>query len=132
MATSEERLKILRMIQEGKLSPEEGIQLMEALDAGEKPTGKKIPPESPIPPAVRAARFLRVRVTDTDSGKVRVNVRMPISVVNAGLKMGARFAPEVEGLNVDQLMEFVQSGETGKIVDVFDDEDGEHVEVFIE
>ncbi len=132
MATSEERLKILRMIQEGKLSPEEGIQLMEALDAGEKPSGKKAPPEPPVPPSVRAARFLRVRVTDTDSGKVRVNVRLPISVVNAGLKMGARFSPEVEGLNIEQLMEFVHSGETGKIVDVFDDEDGEHVEVFIE
>ncbi len=132
MATSEERLKILRMIQEGKLSPEEGIQLMEALDVNDKPTGKKTPPEPPAPPAARTARFLRVRVTDTDSGKVRVNVRLPISVVNAGLKMGARFSPEVEGLNVEQLMEFVQSGETGKIVDVFDDEDGEHVEVFIE
>ncbi len=133
MATSEERLKILRMIQEGKLTPEEGIQLMEALDTGSKLAGKKpSPPEAPIPSSLRAARFLRVRVTDTDSGKVRVNVRLPISVVNAGLKMGARFAPEVEGLNVDQLMEAVQSGETGKIVDVFDDEDGEHVEVFIE
>ncbi len=133
MATSEERLKILRMIQEGKLSPEEGIQLMEALDAGEKTSGKKASPEPPVPPVARtAARFLRVRVTDTDSGKVRVNVRLPISVVNAGLKMGARFAPEVEGLNVDQLMEYVHSGETGKVVDVFDDEDGEHVEVFIE
>ncbi len=132
MATSDERLRILRMIQEGKITPEEGIQLMEALDAGNKNLGKRTPPEPPAPPAARSARYLRVRVTDTDSGKVRVNVRLPISVVTAGLKMGARFSPEVEGLDVGQLMEFVQSGETGKIVDVYDDEDGEHVEVFIE
>jgi hypothetical protein len=29
-------------------------------------------------------------------------------------------------------MEFLNSGETGKIIDVVDEEDGEHVEVFIE
>ncbi len=124
MATSEERLKILKMIQEGKISAEEGIQLLEMLDA----------PTPPAPPATagKAPRWLRVRVTDTDSGKTRVNVRLPINVVSAGLKMGARFSPEVEGLDVEQLMGYIQSGETGKIVDVYDDEDGEHVEVFIE
>jgi len=129
MATSEERLKILKMIQEGKISAEEGIQLLETLDA-------PAPPAAPSPtPAVtvsKAPRWLRVRVTDTDSGKTRVNVRLPINVVSAGLKMGARFSPEVEGLDVEQLMGYIQSGETGKIVDVYDDEDGEHVEVFIE
>jgi hypothetical protein len=131
MVTSEERLKILKMIQEGKISPEEGIQLMDALeDSGNQ--GKDKGSTAPASPAGKGARWLRVRVTDTDTGKVRVNVRLPVSVINAGLKMGARFSPEVEGLDMEQLMGFVQSGETGKIVDVIDDNDGEHVEVFIE
>jgi hypothetical protein len=61
-----------------------------------------------------------------------VNVRLPVSLVNAGMKMGARFSPQVDGLDRNQLMEFLQSGATGKVVDVVDDDDGEHVEVFIE
>ncbi|HSV86346.1 MAG TPA: hypothetical protein VLH85_07215 [Levilinea sp.] len=130
MATSEERLKILRMIQEGKITAEEGILLMAALDKGK-------PPASGIPPIVaqpvsRNPRYLHVRVTDTDTGKVRVNIRLPISVINAGIKMGARFSPEIEGLDIDQLMDYIHSGETGEILDVFDEKDGEHVEVFIE
>jgi len=46
--------------------------------------------------------------------------------------MGAHFAPQIEGRYSDQITNAIQSGITGQILDVFDDEDGEHVEVFIE
>ena len=36
MATSEERLKILKMIQEGKITAEEGMQLFKALEESAK------------------------------------------------------------------------------------------------
>jgi hypothetical protein len=75
---------------------------------------------------------MRVKVTDVHTGKTRVNVRLPVSLVHAGMKMGARFSPEVQGLDAAQLMQSINSGETGQIFDVYDDEDGEHVEVFIE
>jgi len=48
------------------------------------------------------------------------------------MKMGARFSPQVEGLDMGMLMQYIDSGETGKIVDVLDENDGEHVQVFIE
>jgi hypothetical protein len=133
MATSEERLRVLRMIQDGKITPEEGIHLMEALEHNSRrPPARPAGPEAPQPPSQQGTRWLRVRVTDTDTGKVRVNVRLPVGVITAGIKMGAKFSPEVEGMNLDQIMEYVRAGETGKVVDVFDDADGEHVEVFIE
>jgi hypothetical protein len=136
MAPSPERLKILKMVQEGKITAEEAIQLIEALDesaaARQAAGGPEMEPLSSASASKSAARWLRVRVTDTNTGRVRVNVRLPINVVSAGLKMGAKFSPEVQGLDVEQLMAFVRSGETGQIVDVYDDEDGEHVEVFVE
>ncbi len=134
MATVEERTKILKMIQEGKISAEEGIQLLEALEEGVRRSviDKKAPfPQSPVI-GTRDRRWFRVLVTDTNSGKTRVNVRLPIGLVNAGIKMGARFAPQVEGLDAEMLMAHLNSGETGKIVDVYNDENGERVEVFIE
>jgi len=73
-----------------------------------------------------------VRVTDLDTGKNKVNVNIPMGLVNVGMKMGARFAPNVEGLNFEEIMEAIRSGAQGKIVDVVDDEDGERVEIFIE
>ena len=71
-------------------------------------------------------------MSDINSGKVRANIRLPLGMVNAGLRMGMKFSPEVEGLNAERLAEALANGKTGKIVDVYDDEDGEHVEVFIE
>jgi hypothetical protein len=73
-----------------------------------------------------------VRVTDTGSGKTRVNVRLPVNVLSAGMKMGARFSPEVEGLDMDQLMSLINAGATGQVLDVVDEKDGERVEVFLE
>jgi hypothetical protein len=46
--------------------------------------------------------------------------------------MGMRFSPEMEGMDIQQLADLIQSGEAGQIVDVFDEDDGEHVEVFVE
>ncbi len=132
--TSEERLKVLKMVQEGKLNAEDAVELLAALDDGEAAKAASSMPGSGVTVfGKRENRWFRVRITDTDSGKTRVNVRMPISMVSAGLKMGMRFAPvQVEGLDTNELMTFINSGEIGQIVDLFDDEDGEHVEVFIE
>jgi len=136
MATMEERLKILTMVQEGKITPEDAAQLREAINsaaAAPRRAGAAQPTEN-LEPGVsgRKPRWLRVRVTDTDTGRPRVNVRLPISMVSVGLKMGSKFAPQVEGLDAGELMQIIESGELGQIVDVYDEEDGEHVEVFVE
>jgi hypothetical protein len=132
MATSEERLKVLHMIQEGKINAEEGMKLLEALSQQKKPSA----PQPSTPPRTafsgRVARWFRVRITDTETGRVRVNIRLPITVVTAGFKLGARFSPEVEGLDMNALMDSIRAGEMGQIVDVYDENDGEHVEVFLE
>ena len=133
MATSEERIKILKMVQDGKITAEQAADLLKALEGRTAQAGGA--PGQAVPPAQAGTprgRWFRVRITDTDTGKTRVNVRMPLSVVTAGMKMGMRFSPEVEGMDIQQLAELIQSGETGQIVDVFDEEDGEHVEVFVE
>jgi hypothetical protein len=38
----------------------------------------------------------------------------------------------VEGVDMSNVMDAVRAGVTGKIIDVTDDEDGEHVEIFVE
>lgn len=123
MASVEERMKILKMIEEGKLSAQEGAKLLSALASVDRPLGSL---------AASGAKWLRVKVTDVASGRSKATVQIPISLMDAGMKIGAHFAPEVEGVNMDQLMAALRSGMTGKIIDVTDDEDGEHVEIFVE
>jgi hypothetical protein len=124
MATAEERLKILKMIDEGKISAEEGAKLLAALSESRKPKNK---------PAIRGAagnaRWLRVRVTDNFTGKTKATVNLPLRLVGAGLNIASQYAPDVA---FDELIEAINSGIEGKIIDVMDEEDGEHVEIYIE
>lgn len=48
------------------------------------------------------------------------------------MKIGAHFAPEIEGVEMDSVVDALKFGMSGKIIDVIDEEDGEHVEIFIE
>lgn len=128
MATTEERMKILKMVQDGKISAQDASQLISALE--ERKPRSPVPPPQPV--VANNARWFRVKVTDSTSGKTRVNVRLPIGLIDAGMKMGARLSPEVQGLDADQLRQLISSGEMGKVIDVFDHEDGDHVEVYIE
>lgn len=120
MTTSEERLKILKMIEEGKISAEEGTRLLAALGEGvrSRPSHKNLDP-----------RNIRVRVTDTVTGKSKASVRLPINLVDAGLKIAASFVPD---MGLEDLKEAFESGMTGKVVDIFDEEDCEHIEIYIE
>lgn len=124
MTTAEERLQILKMIEEGKISPEEGAKLLSALGT-KKST-------SSAPSGRGPARWFRVRVTDVETGKAKVNVNIPMGLVNVGIKMGARFIPDSADIDFQELSEQIQSGAYGKIIDVLDEEDGEHIEIFIE
>ena len=131
MATSEERVKVLKMVQEGKITAEMAAELLRSLDASSKRASEEEMNRNTFD-TKGGAKFFRVRVTDTDSGRTRVNVRLPLGMVNAGIRMGMRFSPEVEGIDTERLAEAISSGETGQIMDIYDDEDGEHVEVYIE
>jgi hypothetical protein len=133
MIRNEERLKVLKMVADGKITADEAATLLETLDDSPTSGSKAGPASGPGSiPQGGTGKYFRVRVTDSVSGRVRVNVRLPVGVINAGLKMGMKFAPNIEGVDYAEIAAAIQSGELGKIVDVEDDKDGEHVEVFIE
>lgn len=116
MGTTEERMKILKMFQEGIISAEDASHLISALE--ERKPRSFVPP---LPPVVsKNAHWFWVKGMDTTSGKTRINVRLSIGLIDAGMKMGARLSPEVQGLNADQLRQLLSSGEMGKVIHVFD------------
>ncbi|MBU0495571.1 MAG: hypothetical protein KKA73_19630 [Chloroflexi bacterium] len=125
MSLKEERLQILKMIEDGQISAAEGARLLAALEEPEKKRTAGV--ASPT-----GARWLRVRVTDMSSQRVKVNVNIPLSLASVAMKLGARFAPEMEDLDMTELAEAIQSGAAGRIVEVEDTEDNERVEIFIE
>ena len=127
MTTAEERKKILDMINEGKITADEGAKLLKALT---KPTEKL----RTVKKRGGKPRSLRVLVTDMASGKAKVRVNLPLKLMSAGLGIAAQFAPDemADTQMLETIKEALSEDMLGKIVDVIDEEDQEHVEIFIE
>jgi chromosome segregation ATPase len=117
----DERRKILEMVQQGTIGADDAAQLLDALRDQEENARRPR----------RRPRWVRIRVTDTNADKVRVNLTLPVGLVRAGLRAGGSIAG-VEGLDTAGLEEMLDRGEIGHILDVHDGNDGERVEIFVE
>jgi hypothetical protein len=124
---SEERTRILEMVSENKIDAQEAARLLSALNNASPDTESQVETTQ-----AGKAKWFRVRVTDLETGRTKVNVNLPLSLVKVGLRVGARVSPEVEDLDWDELMVAIQEGAAGKLVEVEDMEDGEKVEVYVE
>ena len=129
MATTEERLRVLSMVEKGQLSAEEGARLLEAL--GTKAPERQRPGPTPVS-TVSGPRRLRVRVTDLGTGQSKIDINMPWSLVSVGMSMGARFTPPDLNIDLEEVMDTLGAGGEGKVMDVIDEEDNERVEIFVE
>ncbi len=129
----DEKMRILRMVEEGKISAGEGISLLEAWERGRKPARSPNRPAAGSGSASGGQRWLRVRVTDLYTGRSKATVNIPFGLMDWGLRIGAQFAPEVGSYDLQELSRILsEEGVDGKIVDVVDEEDGEHVEIYVE
>jgi len=126
----EEIKKVLEMLKEGKINYDEAAELLEAL----RETKEE---EETTPLSTKKKRFLKIRVTKGE--KPQVNVTIPFSLVNWGLNLASKLGKNtvnIEGkeipIDMEELNKAMNDPEfTGKIVDVVDEEKGEHVEIEI-
>lgn len=126
---NEEIKKILKMIEEGHITADEGQRLIEALGIDGTETN-----ELTWGSTNKKAKFFKVRVVE--EGKNIVNISLPIGLLEVGLRLGTKMGKkhgEIEGLesiDFDEIIEAVKGGAQGKLVDI---EDGDtKVEVFVE
>jgi hypothetical protein len=123
MVSAEERMRILKMISEKQITADEGARLLEALRASGGEAGRV---------DGGRARWLRVKVTDRGGDRVKLNVTIPIGLVDIALKMGARFAPELSGMDSNLIQSAIHDGIQGRVLSVDDQDDNERVEIFVE
>ena len=121
----EERLEILRLLESGTITTDEAATLLDALDCGSLP--------SPNSEATRLhsaeARLVRIRVTDSTTGRAVVNLAFPLGLIKSGLDIAGQFVPEYLP-KVDAIRESVTAGFRGPLVDV--DDGGQRVEIIAE
>ncbi|NLE46063.1 MAG: DUF2089 domain-containing protein [Chloroflexi bacterium] len=125
MAISEERMRVLQMIETGQITAEEGARLLEALRDQDS-----VPPGARSQGYQQSPRRFHVRITDIATGQSKVDINLPWSLVSVGMNMGAKFAPG--NIDLEQIIGSVDPSAPGKVMDVIDEEEGEHVEIFVE
>ena len=124
-----ERSEILDKLASGAITADDATLLLRL----PKPAPTGAPPSIRIPASPdRANRRLRVRVSSLDTGRDRVNLNLPMALVEAALKIGARYESQIAGLDVSDIFAQIESGTDGRLVDVENWEEGERVEIFIE
>lgn len=145
----EERRMILEMLKEGAVTIEEAERLLEAIPAEEE-TART---EALMAGSSGGNTPKRIYVHVTEDGRTKVNVKVPFSLVRAGLKLGksfgalgARHAKDqseadalemLKEIDIDELLDSLNDGEITlpyTIVDVDNVEDGrlQHVTVLLE
>ncbi len=121
--SSEERLRILEMVAEGKLTTDEADELLGAMEPAPQPPARAAftPPALPVRPAP-PQRYLTVRVTDGDQPKV--NVRIPMSLASGAARWLGNLTEQVQSsfdLNVKDLVESLgEAPSDGTVIDLHD------------
>ncbi len=135
---TEERLEILRLVENQTISADEATRLLEALDrsdtAHSQPSWNRPPPPPDLNATVRLpgkprSRNVRIRITDTSSNEARLNLVLPLGLLDSGLKMAKRIAPD-RLLEAKDIRDSVDEGFIGTILDIVDED--ERVEILIE
>jgi len=110
-----ERGQILKMLEEGKITAEEAMKLLDTVES------------QPAPPP-RKNKFIRIRISGDDGEKVNVN--LPIGLAKLAVRMASNFEPSVKEIDLDKIIEDVESGAEGRLLEL---QDGENkVEVYVE
>lgn len=122
-------MRVLQMLQDQKISVEEGLELLKAL---ETPIA-----EHELNVVQHKPKWFRIRVTESGKIEPKIMVNIPMGLVDWVLNAGRKFASlggvDLDGMGVDldQLKAALAQGSQGKIIDAIDDQRGERVEIYI-
>ncbi|HAH95456.1 MAG TPA: hypothetical protein DHD79_04880 [Firmicutes bacterium] len=150
---NEERLKILEMVSQGKISSEEGVRLLEALEsdrdaeagraAGNAPDSYNADSRKNRPAGGSGGqgRMLRIRIEEEDGSRVNVNV--PLGLLRSLGKLTSLIPRDVKdklddqeidlaNLDIEGILDAMSEGTSdGHLVDI-DEADGDKVSIYIE
>ncbi|MDW7660224.1 MAG: hypothetical protein SCL54_02235 [Bacillota bacterium] len=119
----EEQMKILKMIEEGVITAADGMKLLEAI-SDEPEVNESAKNES--------VEWVRIKVSDPKRVNKDVNIKLPMSLIKIGMKIGEKFSVNF-GTNLDpgdfqKILEAIKEGGAGEVINIETD-DGQIVEI---
>ena len=121
----EERNRILHMIETGQVSASEAAQLLDALMTRQEQAERAVRPRN---------QTLRIWASDTSGRRsnMKMTATLPVPLVSQGLRMVSRFAPQLNENTLQHIIDAIERGATGRVLDVQDLEEGKRLEIFVE
>ncbi|HBB66412.1 MAG TPA: hypothetical protein DCZ93_03745 [Elusimicrobia bacterium] len=121
---NEEKMRILKLLEEKKITSAEAMELLEAMGKASSSGGGE-----------RKGRVLRIRVYESGAAEPKVNVNIPLAWAKfmapfIESKIKAKLADKGYDVDLGKIQEAIDSQEPMKIVDVQDG--GDKVEIFVE
>ncbi len=124
MTTStDERNRILNMIESGQITAAQAAQLLDTLLPDYEQSGGQM-----------ENRTVRVWMTDmsTNRRKMNMTATMPVYLVSMSLRLLARLVSHLNDSTIQNVIRALEKGTTGRLLDVQDMEEGKRLEVFVE
>ena len=121
---NDEIMKVLKMLEEGKIDAQKAGELIEVLHAS----------KNNVPAVVNSDKMLKIRVNSQNGDNVNINI--PVKFIRT-LGGAIKRIPKVEGvegiedIDIQAILQAVSDGLDGKIVDV-KSEKGDNVEIVVE
>ncbi len=135
---NQERLRVLELLEQGKITAAEAAELLRALgdeEDGRDRRDRRDERDRADNGRHGRPRWFRVRVTDTTTGRMWANVSIPYGMVNSGLRFAPGNFPFGRAglpLQMDDLLSALRSGRRGTIYDVKDSAKGQRIEIIVE
>jgi hypothetical protein len=130
----QEKHRILKLIEEKKLTAAEAARLFDALDAAGT-SAESARPSSGRPANGRGGRILHLKVSDLTTGKLKVNLSIPVGiahVIKSLIPPQEMERMEKSGLKFNAIMEAIGGDTVGPLFNIEDEEHHAHVEISIE
>jgi hypothetical protein len=149
---ADSKKKILEMLEKKKINADEAYRLLSAVDAKEEGHDNKGHEDTVNRGPIGTGKYLRVNITPDESNidpghMERVNIRVPMSLIRAGIKLTSLIPPEAmdkanqamkdKGINYD--IRNIKSEDIEGLIDALGDMEidiegkhGEKVKVFVE
>ena len=127
---NEERMRILSLLEEGKISAAEAARLLDAVRGATA---------APARPDGGGSGRLHIQVTDSATGTTRVHLTLPAAIAKFAARLAAReeIAAELAcaGVSTDDLeriQEAIADGTVGTVLEVADGDRGYRVDIWID
>jgi len=121
--STDERNRILNMIETGQITAAQAAQLLDTILPEYEQSGRQI-----------ENRTVRIWMTDmsTNRRKMNMTATIPVYLVSMSLHMLARLVSQLNDSTIQHVIRAIERGTTGRLLDLQDLEEGKRLEIFVE